>query len=93
MRIWWRSSRILLVFLWGINDEWAEHTRHATGKEAYGTIYRMMLGELKGALPDVKIVLCEPFMGADGIFYDPGKKRGERAWKRIERGKKDCGRI
>ena len=65
----------IVSILVGINDRpQAEHARHATGKEAYGTIYRMMLGELKRALPDVKIVLCEPFMGADGPVYDPDKE-------------------
>ena len=38
----------IVSILVGINDgPQAEHARHATGKEAYGTIYRMMLGELK----------------------------------------------
>lgn len=60
----------VVSILVGVNDgPQAEHGRHATGA-AYGTLYRMMLRELKEACPDVKLVLMEPFIGKEGPVYD-----------------------
>lgn len=76
----------IVSILVGINDgPQAEHARHATGKEAYGTIYRMMLGELKRALPDVKSCCVSRLWEQTALFMIRIKKRGERAWKRIRK--------
>lgn len=61
----------IVSILVGVNDgPQAEHAWKATGAKKYGTIYRMMLTELKKELPDVQIVICEPFLGKDGPSYD-----------------------
>lgn len=61
----------IVSILVGVNDgPQAEHARHATGVSTYGTIYRMMLKELKQALPKVEIIICEPFLGQNGPAYD-----------------------
>ena len=46
----------------GINDVWAEYKR-SDGVEAekYHTIYSMLLEEVMAALPEVRIMLLEPF--------------------------------
>ena len=68
----------VVSILVGVNDgPQAEHGRHATGREAYGKIYRMMLKEIKAALPEVKFILCEPFLGKRGPVYDTDTK----AWQ------------
>lgn len=65
----------IVSILAGVNDGplW-EHAHHATGVKSYGTIYRMMLSELKEALPEVKLILCEPFLGQNGLEYDEDKE-------------------
>lgn len=53
----------ILSILIGINGVWHEITRHngvSAGK--YEKIYCMMLDEIKQALPDVKLVILEPFV-------------------------------
>lgn len=65
----------IVSILVGVNDgPQAEHGRHATGK-AYGSLYRMMLKELKEVHPNVQIVLMEPFIGQNGPIYDKDHKR------------------
>lgn len=60
----------VVSILVGVNDgPQAEHAYAATGAEKYGRLYRMMLGELKKALPAVQIVICEPFLGQRGPVY------------------------
>lgn len=62
----------VVSILVGVNDgPQAEHARHATGRETYGKLYRMMLTEIRKALPEVKLILCEPFLGQRGPVYDP----------------------
>lgn len=73
----------VVSILVGVNDgPQAEHARHATGRKQYGVIYRMMLTELKEALPDTELVLMEPFIGEDGPVYDEDKE----AWFTCIRG-------
>lgn len=67
--IQWKPDVVSILV--GVNDgPQAEHACHATGREAYGIIYRMMLKEIKSALPEVKFILCEPFLGQYGPVYD-----------------------
>lgn len=61
---------IVSILVGGNDGPQAEHAHHATGTEQYGALYRMMLRELKSALPEVKLVLCEPFIGQNGPVYD-----------------------
>lgn len=67
----------------------AEHAYHATGRDKYGTLYRMMLRELKQELPEVKIILCEPFIGQKGPVYDSNFER----WKSCMEGYQEEVRI
>lgn len=65
----WKPNVVSILV--GVNDgPQAEHARHATGREAYGIIYRMMLKEIRTALPEVQFVICEPFIGQHGPVYD-----------------------
>lgn len=53
----------ILSILIGINGVWHEITRHnGVDAEKYEKIYCMMLDEIKAALPDVKLVILEPFV-------------------------------
>ena len=61
----------IVSILVGVNDgPQAEHAHHPTGAGQYAALYRMMLQELRMALPAVKLVLCEPFIGQTGPVYD-----------------------
>lgn len=69
----------LVSILVGINDgPGAAHAYHATSPERYGTHYRMLLNELKKVLPDVQLIICEPFIGQEtssfGGHYNDWRK-------------------
>lgn len=52
-----------LSILIGINDVWHEiGGRNGVDTAKFKQIYRMMIEEIKTALPDIKIMLLEPFM-------------------------------
>lgn len=53
----------ILTILIGVNDVWHELS-YQNGVEAdrYEKFYRMLLDETKAALPDVKIILMEPYL-------------------------------
>ena len=52
----------LLSILIGLNDTWHEFSRqNGVEPERYETIYRMLLEWTRRELPEVKLVLCEPF--------------------------------
>ncbi len=52
----------ILTILIGVNDVWHElGTQNGVDAEKYEKIYRMMLDETKAALPDLKIILMEPY--------------------------------
>lgn len=53
----------VLSILIGVNDTWhAFGSNNGVGVERYGRIYHEILTWTLQALPDVKIVLCEPFV-------------------------------
>lgn len=57
----------MVSILAGVNDgPLGEHGSRATGQEKYGRLYRMMLTELRRELPEVKLVICEPFVAESG---------------------------
>lgn len=67
----------LISILIGINDTWHEKaSQNGVELDRFETIYRMLLQWTLKVLPDVKLVICEPFMfkvdtAAEG--YEVGK--------------------
>ena len=52
-----------LSILMGVNDVWHEYTRqNGIAADKYELIYNLMIEEIKQALPDVKIMILEPFV-------------------------------
>lgn len=53
----------VISILIGVNDTWHEFGAHnGVEPERYAKVYRELLAWTKSALPDCKIVLCEPFV-------------------------------
>jgi lysophospholipase L1-like esterase len=53
----------VLSILIGVNDFWHKHKHGYDGTlEKYETDYRALVARTKEALPDVKLVICEPFV-------------------------------
>ena len=58
----WNLKPDVLSVLIGINDVWhAIPNDNGVEPERYEKVYRMLIEDTLKALPDVKIVLCEPF--------------------------------
>ena len=52
-----------MSILIGINDVWHEYTRqNGVSAEKFERIYDMLIHEIKEALPDIKIMILEPFV-------------------------------
>ncbi len=51
----------VISFLVGINDVWHECNKNGVDAEKYYKIYDMLIEEVKAALPNVKIMIMEPF--------------------------------
>ena len=61
----------VLSILIGVNDIWhALNGRYDGTVETYETDYRKLLNRTKEALPDVKLVICEPFVLRCGAVDD-----------------------
>lgn len=64
----WKSDALslkpdILSILIGVNDTWHEFSnRNGVEVPRYAEFYRMLLNWTVKALPDVKLVLCEPFV-------------------------------
>lgn len=53
----------ILSILIGVNDVWHEIGRHnGVDADKYEIIYDMMIQQIKQALPDIKIMILEPFV-------------------------------
>ncbi len=54
----------ILSVLVGVNDvlSWLSEIPNGIGKEKFYKIYSMLIEEVKSALPDIKIILMEPFV-------------------------------
>ena len=59
----WNLEPDVISILIGINDIWHEAS-HKNGVELdrFETVYRMLLEDTKKVLPNVKLIICEPFM-------------------------------
>lgn len=52
-----------MSILIGVNDVWHEYTRrNGVSAEKYELVYDLMIQELKEALPELKIMILEPFV-------------------------------
>ena len=53
----------VISFLVGVNDAWHEiYWQNGVATEKFKRIYKMMIDEIREALPEVKIILMEPFV-------------------------------
>lgn len=74
----------ILSILIGINGVWHEISeQNGVSAVKYEMIYDLMLGEIKEALPDVKLVILEPFV-LYGSVTCPSAEHPER-WEVYER--------
>ena len=59
----WNLQPDVLSILVGVNDVWHEiNYNNGVELERFDRIYRMMLDDTLKVLPNVKIILCEPFV-------------------------------
>jgi lysophospholipase L1-like esterase len=69
----WKSDAInlkpdVISILIGVNDTWHEfNDKNGVEPERFRQVYRMMLEYTKEKLPDVQLVLCEPFVLKCGV--------------------------
>lgn len=59
----WNLNPDLVSILIGVNDVWHE-IDHSNGVslERFERVYRMLIEDTRNALPNVKLILCEPFI-------------------------------
>ncbi len=59
----WNHNPDLISILIGINDVWHEiYSKNGVEIERFERVYRMMIEDTKKRLPNVKFILCEPFV-------------------------------
>lgn len=64
----WNLKPDLLSILIGVNDTWHEFSRGAgVDIKRYARVYRTLLEETKERLPQIRFVLCEPFVLDCGV--------------------------
>ncbi len=82
----------VMSILIGVNDVWHElDNKNGVSEDKFYIIYSMLIKEIKAELPDIKIMIMEPFLvegsAAEGrfdLFYDEVSKRAEVARKIAE---------
>ena len=61
----------VLSILIGVNDTWHEFgSQNGVSVEKYERVYRSLLTEVREACPNVRFVLCEPFVLPCGVVTD-----------------------
>jgi lysophospholipase L1-like esterase len=86
----WNLEPDLLSVLIGVNDVWHEFGgKNGVEANRFYNVYRMLVGDTKDRLPDIKMILMEPFVlkasateGAWDLFRSETEKRAE-AVKRV----------
>ena len=75
----WNLQPDLVSILIGINDIWHELV-HQNGVEIqrFENVYRMLIEDTKKALPNVKMILCEPFVLEGSATVEEGSDKYER---------------
>jgi len=87
---WERDCLLLkpdvLSILIGVNDYWhMRNCRYDGTPEVYAGDYRALLQRTREALPEVKLILCEPFIltqttAVDESWVEPFREYQEAAW-------------
>lgn len=73
----WKSDGVnlkpdVISILIGVNDTWHGFTKNnGVEVDRYEAVYRMLLSYTKQVLPNVKLVLCEPFVVPCGVVEAP----------------------
>ena len=73
----------VMSILCGVNDVWHDYGENPNGIDAekYYKIYDLMIAEIKEALPDIKIMIMEPFLlpgtGVDEWGYEEFRHKVE----------------
>ncbi|WP_056928682.1 SGNH/GDSL hydrolase family protein [Candidatus Symbiothrix dinenymphae] len=75
----------LLSILIGVNDFWHSLGQYTGTVETYETDYRALLTRTKKALPEVKIVICEPFIVHGGSVLDNTWESGFAPYRNVAR--------
>lgn len=74
----WNLQPDVLSILIGVNDVWHEiNGANGVDIERYERVYRAVIEDTRARFPDMKIILCEPFV-LKGIATD-----GEERWARF----------
>ena len=75
----WDLQPDVFSILIGINDVWREiEGKGGVGLDRFEKVYRMLIEDTKKVLPDVKIVLCEPFVLEGCTTVEKGTDRFQR---------------
>jgi len=75
----WNLIPDVLSILIGINDTWHERNRRAGVEvERYAEVYRLLLEETRARLPDLRLVLCEPFVLDCGVVESDWREEVDR---------------
>ena len=71
----WNLKPDLISILIGINDIWHDvSSENGVELDRFEKVYRMLLEDTKKALPDVKLILCEPFVLRGSATNEPEEK-------------------
>lgn len=71
----WNLQPDVLSILVGVNDVWHEISRqNGVEIDRFENVYRMLLADTKKALPNTKLILCEPFVLKGGSTEDTEEK-------------------
>ena len=75
----WNLQPDVLSILIGVNDVWHEiGNKNGVELDRFEKVYRMMIEDTKKVLPDVKIVLCEPFVLEGSATVEEGTDKFQR---------------
>ena len=75
----WNLEPDVLSILIGVNDVWHEiSSQNGVEIERFDKIYRMLIEDTQKRLPNLKIVLCEPFVLKGVATHEEGTDRYER---------------
>jgi lysophospholipase L1-like esterase len=84
----------VLSILIGVNDYWHKHKHNYEGTlEKYERDYRALIKQTKEALPDVRLILCEPFTVKVGSVDDSWFPEFDGYREAAKRVAKDVGAV